>query len=91
MPHPQNPPAWLAKATLQAMQVARDRCLAAGGTGRQAAEAVRLVALAHGLALPATLIAEAVAAVVPLAARATGVRRRGSRPGGLAKSPESPP
>jgi hypothetical protein len=79
----QDPPAWLAEATLHAMQAARDRCLAAGGTARQAAEAVRLVALAQGPALPATLIAEAVAAVVPPSARGARQRRRHTHDRGI--------
>jgi hypothetical protein len=47
------------------MEEARDRRLAWGGTARQAAEAARELVLAQHPPLPLTLIAEAVAAVVP--------------------------
>ena len=87
MSAPQDPPAWLAEATLQAMQAARDRCLAGGGTARQATEAVRLVALAQGPALPATLIAEAVAAVAPPAAPGGSRQRRRGSVGGPVSRP----
>jgi hypothetical protein len=55
-------PAWLTEATLLAMQAAQDRSRAAGR--RQVAEAVRLAALAHCPALPASMIAEAVELVL---------------------------
>jgi hypothetical protein len=58
-------PPWLEAPTLRAMEEARDRCLARGGTPRAAAMAAREVAVAHRPALPARMIAEAVAAVVP--------------------------
>lgn len=64
-PPPPAPPAWLAPATLRAMEAARDRCLAWGGDARAAAEAAREVALAHLPALPLRMIAEAVSAAVP--------------------------
>jgi len=64
-PAPPLQPDWLDAATLRAMELARDRALAWGKGAREAAEAAHAVAWAHHPALPMTMLADAVALVVP--------------------------
>lgn len=82
-PPPRQAPHWLARATLQAMEAACDRCRATGADAEAIAEAVAEVARAHHPALPAKMIAEAVAAMMPPAAaasRGTDHARRDAAP-----------
>lgn len=60
-----DPPPWLARGTVAAMRLAQDQALAWGRDAYAAAEAVREVVAAAHPALPATMITEAVACIVP--------------------------
>ncbi len=65
MPPPPEAPVWLDRTTLRAMEAARDHCLSHGADAAAAAEAAAAVARAHHPALPARMIGEAAAAVMP--------------------------
>jgi len=60
-PHPSI--SWLSRATLAAARAARSPA-ALAGTGQSESRAVRDIVVAHHPALPATMIAEAVAYVL---------------------------
>lgn len=64
-PPPPEAPDWLDRATLRAMEAARDRRLAQGADAAAAAEEAAAVARGHHPALPARMIGEAAAAVMP--------------------------
>jgi hypothetical protein len=62
---PPRPPAWLDDGALRAMEMLRESALTWGRDAMAAAEAVRALAVALHPGLPAPMIEEAVAAVMP--------------------------
>jgi len=76
-------PDWLGRATRRAMAAAHARLLAQGADAADAEEAAAEMARAHHPALPARMIAEAVAAVAPPRPAGKGGLCARARDGGL--------